>query len=181
MVAAAERLLERHGPSALTVRRMAAEAGVAPMGVYNHFGGKDGVIERLFVRGFDKLREAFADIPTGDPVEDLVEAGRRYRSNALAHPGTYSIMFDRAVPGFEPSRTAKAHALASFDGLVGLVRRAMDLQALLPGDPVGVAQQLWSLCHGHVSLELRGIGFVRDVEALQEAAQRAHLRGLAPG
>lgn len=178
VVGAAVRLLEADGPAALTVRGIASAAGVAPMAVYNHFGGKDGVIERLFVRGFDQLRDAFAGVGGGDPVEDLVEAGRRYRRNALEHPAMYAVMFDRAVPGFEPSEDAKLHALASFDELVRLVRRAMDLGALSPADPVDVSQQIWSACHGQVSLELRGIGFVDDLDGHHERLMQSMLDGL---
>ena len=114
VVDAAERLLEAEGPTALTVRRIAAEAGVAPMGVYNHLGGKDGVVDELFIRGFDRLRDEFDHVGTDDPLEDLSEAGRRYRRLALAHPAHYAVMFDRAVPDYVPSEDAKAHAAASF-------------------------------------------------------------------
>ena len=55
---AAERVLVRDGPDAVTVRAVAAEAGVAPMGVYNRFGGKDGLVDELLSRGFIGLREA---------------------------------------------------------------------------------------------------------------------------
>jgi AcrR family transcriptional regulator len=178
VVDGALRVLESEGPGALTVRRIAAEAGVAPMGVYNHFGGKDGVVEQLFVRGFEQLRDAFADIGSDDPAEDLIEAGRRYRCNALAHPAMYAVMFERAVPDFEPSHGAKLQALASFEELVSLVRRSMDTGDIAPADPVDVAQGVWSLCHGQVSLELRGIGFVDDLAAHHERVLRAMLRGL---
>lgn len=180
MVDAAVRLLEADGPDALTVRGIATEAGVAPMAVYNHFGGKDGVIDRVFVRGFDGLRDLFADVRDGDPMEDLFEAGRRYRRNALEHPAMYAVMFDRAVAGFEPSDEAKLHALASFYELVRLVRRAMDLGALRRADPIDVAQQIWSACHGQVSLELRGIGFTDDLDAHHEALMTSMMSGLAP-
>jgi AcrR family transcriptional regulator len=172
------RVLESEGPGALTVRRIAAEAGVAPMGVYNHFGGKDGVVEQLFVLGFHQLREAFADVAGDDAAEDLFEAGRRYRRNALAHPAMYAVMFERAVPDFEPSAEAKLEALASFAELVRLVQRAMDTGVIAEADPVDVAQGIWSLCHGQVSLELRDIGFVEDIDAHHERLMRAMLRGL---
>jgi AcrR family transcriptional regulator len=172
------RVLESEGPGALTVRRIASEAGVAPMGVYNHFGGKDGVVEQLFVRGFHQLREAFADVAGDDAAEDLFEAGRRYRRIALAHPAMYAVMFERAVPDFEPSPGAKSEALASFAELVRLVQRAMDTGVIAEADPVDVAQGIWSLCHGQVSLELRGIGFVEDIEAHHERLMQAMLRGL---
>ena len=37
LLASAAELLEQEGPDGLSVRRIAAAAGVAPMGVYNHF------------------------------------------------------------------------------------------------------------------------------------------------
>ena len=178
VVDAAERLLEAEGPTALTVRRIAAEAGVAPMGVYNHLGGKDGVVDALFIRGFDRLRDEFDHVGTDDPLEDLSEAGRRYRRLALAHPASYAVMFDRAVPDYVPSEDAKAHAAASFGRLVRLVQRAMDAGVIAAADPTEVAQRVWSACHGQVSLEMRGMGFVDDVDAHHEALLATLQRGL---
>ena len=45
----------REGPGALTVRRIAAAAGMSTMNVYSRFGGKDGVLDELFVDGFRRL------------------------------------------------------------------------------------------------------------------------------
>src|ERR1700677_5004567 len=107
LLTSASEILETEGPDALSVRRIAAAAGVAPMGVYNHFESKFGIVEALFVQGFERLREAIAgtrDIE--DPYEALRESGRRYRALALAHPMVYRIMFLRSVPGFEPSDQA---------------------------------------------------------------------------
>src|ERR1700749_3167286 len=57
LLAAAEAVLVREGPGGLTVRAVATEAGIAPMGVYNRLGGKDGLVDALLIRGFDRLRE----------------------------------------------------------------------------------------------------------------------------
>ncbi len=65
---AAEAVLVREGLAGVTVRAVATEAGVAPMGVYNRFGSKDGLIEALVMRSFDLLREAVADRGELDPV-----------------------------------------------------------------------------------------------------------------
>ena len=51
---AAHRLLADHGSEALTVRRIATEAGMSTMNVYSRFGGKDGVIDELFIDGFER-------------------------------------------------------------------------------------------------------------------------------
>src|ERR1700748_3025389 len=61
LLAAAEAVLVRDGPSGLTVRAVAAEAGIAPMGVYNRLGGKDGLVDALLIRGFDRLRLALEE------------------------------------------------------------------------------------------------------------------------
>ena len=178
VVDAAERLLVAEGPSALTVRRIASEAGVAPMGVYNHFGGKDGVVDALFIRGFDGLRAPVRRVGSDDPFEDLAEAGRRYRRLALEHPALYALMFERAVPDYEPSLRAMGHAATSFKQLVTLVHRAMAAGVIVDDDPAEVAQRLWNTCHGAVSLELRGIGFCDDPVANAEATGYCLLRGL---
>lgn len=176
----AERLLERGGVDALAVRRIAAEAGVAPMGVYNRFGGKHGVLDALLARGFDELDATLAAADDPDPLGALADAARRYRSFAKTHPALYGLMFDRAIPGWQPSPAALAHAAASFGRLAGHVSKAMAAGALAGGDPAEVAQQLWSASHGAVSLELRGIGFVDDIDAHHELLIHALLRGLSP-
>jgi AcrR family transcriptional regulator len=163
---AAAELLEEEGPEALSVRRIAAAAGVAPMGVYNHFSSKSGIIEALFVQGFERLRQAMVTLgEIDDPLEALNEGGRRYRALALAHPMAYRLMFLRAVPGFEPSDEAKAVAEGAFDGLVTTVRRAMHAGLIADGDPAVISQMIWAGVHGWVSLELSGIGFVEDQDA----------------
>ena len=178
IVDAAERLLVAEGSDALTVRAIATAAGVAPMSVYNHLGGKNGVLDALLIRGFDGLSASMADVSSDDPFEDLAEAGRRYRAFAREHPSHYALMFERSVPDYEPSLLAMGHARATFKQLEVLVQRAMAAGVIAHDDPAEVAQRLWNTCHGAVSLELRGIGFCDDPIANAEATGYCLLRGL---
>lgn len=178
LVGAAERLLDREGPGSLTVRAIAAEAGVAPMGVYNHLGDKNGVVDELVKRGFDDLRTSFGEGDPDRPIEALVAAGHAYRRFALDHPARYSVMFDRAVPDYTPSEEAMSHAWASFAVLIDLVQAAAAAGLLVPGDPIEIAQRIWSAMHGHVSLELRGMGFVTDIDSHFENFATSVIRGL---
>ncbi len=180
LVEAAERILAAGGPEALSVRRIAAEAGVAPMSVYNRFGGKNGIVEQLYVKGFDDLGARARSVREGDPRAALVACGEAYWAFAKARPATYAVMFDRAVPGFEPSPQAWCHAEDAFSELVAHVRRAMAAGVLEETDAVDVAQQLWASLHGLVSLELRSLGFVDDVDAHRHRLFKTLLRGLAP-
>ncbi|MGH9122572.1 MAG: TetR/AcrR family transcriptional regulator [Acidimicrobiales bacterium] len=178
LIAAAERLLESSGPDALTVRRVAAEAGVAPMGVYNRFNGKAGMVDRLFINGFDRLGASVRGVSSADPLEALAECCRRYREFALRTPATYAVMFDKAVAGYRPSEEAVRHAYECFYGLVAHVERAKVALGLSGIDPVDAAQQIWAACHGQVSLELRGLGFVEEVDSHAVRLAKTVLRGL---
>jgi AcrR family transcriptional regulator len=182
LVDAATRLLEAQGAEALSVRRVAAEAGVAPMGVYNHFEGKNGVVDAVFRAGFAWLAEEIAQSARlDDPVDALLDGLRRYRRLALARPRTYELMFMRPVPGFEPSQESQTVALSSFDGLVQGVARAAGSGRLDAPDPAVVAQELWAACHGSVSLEMVGLCKAEDPDAAYDRLLATMLRGLAPG
>ena len=60
LLTSAADILETEGPDGLSVRRIAAAANVAPMGVYNHFESKFGIVEALFIQGFERLGQALA-------------------------------------------------------------------------------------------------------------------------
>jgi len=181
LLRSAAEILETEGPDGLSVRRIAAAAGVAPMGVYNHFESKFGIVEALYVQGFERLREATASIDEiPDPYEALRECGRRYRALALANPMLYQIMFLRAVPGFDPSEQAFEVAVQAFGSLVNAVERAMAVGVIAEAPLTDTAQIIWANVHGWVSLELLGIGFVEDPDAVFDRACMALLQGLRP-
>jgi AcrR family transcriptional regulator len=179
LLRAASDVLASEGAGALTVRRIAQDAGVSTMNVYSRFGGKDGVVEHLYKTGFDRLREAM-DLPmTDDPVGDLRDAAVGYRRFATEHPTYYAVMFDRAVPDFEPSADAKAHAAETLGMLAARIARAIDAGALAPGDPMVLAGAMWSACHGVVSLELKSVGpDGLDWAAVHRTLNEALLAGL---
>jgi AcrR family transcriptional regulator len=181
LLEAASELLETEGPDALSVRRIAAEAGVATMGVYNHFESKAGIVEALFIQGFERLREAMAGVADiDDPYQALRESGRRYRALALAHPMAYQLMFLRTIPGFEPSEHALGVAASTFDTLVAAVRRAMAAGVIADGQPEEIAHLIWASVHGWVSLELLGIGMIEDQDGGFDLVCSSLIRGLRP-
>lgn len=183
---AADRLVADAGPAGLTIRRLATEAGVAPMSIYNRFDDKAGVLQALFTRGFEELdRHTKAPVRPGadrEPraaAEQLRAAGRNYRAFARDSPGTYSLMFDRGGD-FEPSADGLEAAARSFNALVDLVEQAQRAGAVVSGSPAELAQRIWASIHGAVSLELRSICFVDDTDAHFEAILQTLLIGLEP-
>ena len=154
---AASQILSAEGAAALTVRRIASEAGCSTMGIYSRFGGKDGVVDALYVEGFQFLCSGMGELPrTDDPVDDLRRCELRYREIALAHATHYMVMFGGAVPDFTPSPESKSLALEAFGRLVANVQRCVDAGAFT-GRADELAYTLWSAMHGQVMLEIVGI------------------------
>ena len=180
LVAAADAVLVRDGPGGVTVRAVAAQAGIAPMGVYNRLGGKDGLVDALLIRGFDRLRSALAEGDDPDQLERLRSCGLRYRRFALENRHYYAVMFEAAIPHEFGSPEVAEHAAAAFGELVRNVEMAAAAGGIAAPDPQEVAQQIWSSVHGAVALELKGLVLTPDPEATYRATLQTLLRGLAP-
>ena len=174
-------LLASEGPGALTVRRIANDAGVSTMNVYSRFGGKDGVVDHLFIEGFRLLGERMRSIvDSGDPIADMVSCGMAYRRFAIDNPTLYSVMFDRVVPDFVPSIEAQELAGSTLGLLAERIERAMSAGSLRTADPLSTAALVWATCHGVVSLELKGVGPVNiDWPDVYERAMRMIVAGLS--
>jgi AcrR family transcriptional regulator len=181
LLAAASELLATRGPDALTVRAIADRAGVSTMGVYTHFGGKDGVVEALFVEGFQRLASVMSAVPvTDDPLHDLRASCAAYRRFALENPTHYGVMFERHVPGFEPSLDSMTHAHATLELLEKRVQRCLDAGVIHPGhgDAQAIAYTVWATGHGLMSLELHQVGKREDYEHRHRSATTTLFTGL---
>jgi AcrR family transcriptional regulator len=180
---AARDLLAREGQGALTVRRIAAEAGGSTMNVYSRFGGKDGVIDALLIEGFEKLTEVIHEAHSRAGAADgLSTCAMGYREFALTHRTHYELMFDRAIPGYVMSDRALAAAAASLGSLAERVQEAMDAGTVREGDPIETATIFWSACHGPVSLEMKLAGKSNtDWTSVHRQLTDAVILGLGPG
>jgi AcrR family transcriptional regulator len=156
LIAAGLGVLDADGPAELTVRRIAEVAGSSTMGVYTKFGGRAGVLEAIYRRGFDLLRVALGAVPeAGDPLGHIVDLALAYRRFALANGALYAFMFERPVPDFDPGPGLRREALdTTFGLLVAAVRQAMARGALPDVDAVRTSYLVWCVVHGMVSLEL---------------------------
>lgn len=157
LVDAGLQILQREGAAELTVRRIAEKAGTSTMGVYTRFGGRTGVLESIYDRGFVLLREAFEALPDNpEPLGRILDIGLAYRRFGLANPALYAFLFERPLPDFDPDPTARWGALQStFGVLVAAVSAASAADELPTGpDPVHTAYLIWGIAHGLVSLEL---------------------------
>lgn len=161
----AGKLLAEHGPAALTMRRIAADMGCSTTVLYTMFGGKSAIADELWREGFARLRKALECAEGPDPLARLAAMGKAYRTFALANRAYYAVMFQRPIPGFEPSEQAYAESLLTLRELAAGVADCIDSGAFRPGDPDHIAGVLWAASHGAVSLEIAAYEGAVNAEA----------------
>lgn len=156
LLTAAHEVLEKNGPGAMTVRAIASQAGISTMAVYSRFGCKAKILEALFRRGFELLREELEKVPASpSSVQDITGLGFAYRRFALNNPGLYGFMFERPLPGFDPTLESRQEGLqTTFYVLVDRVEDFIKESMGGVGEPVLVSYLIWSAMHGELSLEL---------------------------
>ena len=151
LLEAALRLLEERGPGALRIRDLAAAADQSTMGVYTHFGSKQGLLEQLYLHGFSRLEERLEAVASaGNGRQELLRFALAYRGFALDNEALYGLMFERGTPDFIPSDDSRMAGLATFELLS---ERIADWQPDL-ADPAPMAHLVWATMHGLVSIEL---------------------------
>ena len=155
---AAGALLLAEGADGLTTRRLAAMAGTTTQAIYTQFGGKEGIAAAMYREGFARLEGRIRAVPqTADPLFDLLQQGRVYRAAALDSPHFYDVMFGSPIPQFEPDADDLEVSRIAHDLLTAVVERVIATGALKPEVRAdAVAQWLWVVAHGAVSLELHG-------------------------
>ena len=181
ILAAAIDILHERGAGALTVRSVATAAGCSTTGVYTWFGGKNGLVEAIFIDGFRRFGDALlAARAAAKPDRHLFALAEAYRVWAIANPTHYIVMFGGSVPDFEPTAEALTLARGTFETLVdaaGIAVREHDLV----GEPEDIAHHLWAGMHGYVSLELAHMDMAHDEDERTARFQRGlrrMLRGL---
>jgi AcrR family transcriptional regulator len=114
----------QEGLAGLSLRDLARSAGITPPTVYAYFGSKNAIYDAMFGQAATQFAEKMAE-PYGDesPGELLKASLRRYFDFCTIDPARYQLLFQRTVPGFEPTPESYAPAVRALAG-------ARDLLAL---------------------------------------------------
>jgi AcrR family transcriptional regulator len=149
------RVISADGEVAVTVRKVASEAGTSASAVYALFGSREALVEEVGDEGFRRFAEHLAAVgQSDDPAADLRALGGAYRRFALADPHFYRVMFDRGVSPADGDPAAAVDS-PTFRVLHDAVARVLD--GAPPERVLSAAVGLWGLVHGLVSLELAGL------------------------
>lgn len=153
ILTAASELFASAGAGALSVRAISKRAGLSTIGIYNHFNGKQGILDALYIEGFQMVMTAIrVEDKSLAPRDAVLQGLSNYIDLATGHRGHYELIFGRGDPSYTPSSSAIAVGEEAFNRLTYFVSRA--LPASLTGrEKREAALQLWALSHGYVSLQ----------------------------
>lgn len=154
---AASLLFLQGGVSALSVRAIAAKAGVSTIGIYSHYNGKDGLLETLYIEGFSMVSDAMTVDDPSDPRAAILMGCRRYLDIAHNHQAHYQLIFGDAGADYQPSDIARAASIKAFGKLLSFA------SIILPKNADQQSRQkkaleIWAVLHGFVSLKRHNVG-----------------------
>jgi AcrR family transcriptional regulator len=110
-------LVHDNGLGALAMRELGAKVGMRAQSLYAYFPSKFAIYDAMFAESNRELLRrlgVLADVR--DPVESLRERARIFLTFCAEDPSRYQLLFQRTIPGFEPSPKAYAPALDVLDG-----------------------------------------------------------------
>ncbi|MCH2191049.1 MAG: TetR/AcrR family transcriptional regulator [Gammaproteobacteria bacterium] len=151
ILAAASELFLNGGVSALSVRAIAKHAGLSTIGIYSHFNGKQGVLDALYIEGFNKVYKAMdlGDAPL--TYDNVVKSCKNYLQMAYQHEAHYRLIFGESDTSYEPSAEAREAGDRAFKKLVhnsSCYIATNNLQL----DKLKASLDLWAVMHGYVSI-----------------------------
>lgn len=116
ILAAAWELAARDGLAGISLRDLAEQVDLRQPSLYAYFDSKLALYDELFADGYRRLlARVEAHERLDDPVEELVafvELCVRFSSD---EPVCHQLLFQRTIPGFEPSEASYAVALEFYD------------------------------------------------------------------
>ena len=112
IVEAAWVLVKEAGLAGLSLRDLAGQAGITTPTVYAYFESKNSIYDAMFGQAATQFAERMAEPYEQDgPRELLAAVVRRFFDFCISNPERYQLLFQRTLPGFEPSPESYAPAV----------------------------------------------------------------------
>ena len=112
IVEAAWALVREQGLAGLSLRDLAKRAGITPPTVYAYFDSKNAIYDAMFGQGAAQFSDRMAEPYDGtDPRERLRISVHRFFEFCMSDAARYQLLFQRTLPGFEPSAESYAPAV----------------------------------------------------------------------
>jgi len=152
LISAGLEVLEEDGLEGLTLRKVAARAGVSHAAPTHHFGNREGLFVAIAAHGFDRFREYMEAERYGSgksPQDQLEGISRGYMKFAREQPALFRLNFSVEYKN-HPDGELQEASLRAYEVLA-------EVCALFEPDKAGPGineLKVWSTVHGYAQLSL---------------------------
>jgi AcrR family transcriptional regulator len=174
-------IIRREGTRGLTVRGLAAEAGVSTRAIYSLFSGLPELIGVLCTRSSEAMVRHHEAVPiTDDPISEFLPLALAFRSGAREQADLYERLYAPTNADGQLTVEYPPQVQRTLARVKDTVDRAILAGQLRPVDDQALFQELWAIVHGLTSLELRGVlGSPEECDRIWHDTITTHVRGLA--
>ena len=150
LIKAGIEILETEGLQTLSLRKIAAKAGVSHAAPAHHFDGKTGLLSAIAAEGFRTFIHLMEEGRTAAPPApraQLLGICDGYLRFAAQHPALFQLIFSPQIKNGKDADLATVAQQA-----FGVLSDACALFEPLPDHPQGLEMMVWSLVHGFATL-----------------------------
>jgi AcrR family transcriptional regulator len=143
-------IIEDEGVEQLTIRRIAETVNRTQPAVYQHFSGKDAILEAVVTDGFTALAERLKRASRGGKTS-LAAIANAYVRFGLERPRLYDVMFvGPPAITFAAGAATPTPAHTAFN----IIAAAVAESGLAPAQSETVTEVVWASLHGLVTLSI---------------------------
>jgi AcrR family transcriptional regulator len=105
------------GLASLAMRELGARVGLRAQSLYVYFPSKHAIYDAMVGESNRELLERQSTLaPTADPAERLRRRAHLFLTFCVEDPVRYQLLFQRTIPGFDPSPESYAPAVEGLEG-----------------------------------------------------------------
>ncbi len=155
IAAAALHILEREGPDAVSMRRVATVVGVTPMAIYHHFPNREALLSSIVDNEFGALLQFINRTPKFSSVEsEMIHIMDSYIDYAFARPHIFDYVFAKPRSGARRfPQDFRARRSPTLNPIADAVARWMKDGYIKQDDVWETALEIWAHAHGYLMLQ----------------------------
>lgn len=153
---AMDRVIEAHGPSGVTLRRVGAEAGLSHTAAAHYYGDKPGLFTAYITRAFNAVADGLeAALLVELDREAFLQAAQSYAEFALEQRAAFSVMNRLELVRVDTPKLWDARERGYF-ALAALIERSQQAGWAATRNGLDLIATTWGLVHGFVDLWVGG-------------------------
>ena len=161
------------GVDGVTMRAVAAAAGVTTMATYKHFHNRDALLRAATAAEYPRIAGYFARANARTEVPGM-RGMLGYLNYALDHPQIFRYMFScQRADAFVFPHDLKESKSPTFNILLTVVSELMERRVFRSDDVAETALSIWAHAHGLITLYLCG-----RIAAPRGTFQKLYMRSL---